>query len=61
MINVTRQKDGLRVEVRGEAEALLNELAHATYTAACGILGAQDKKIAPAELATRQSTWSTRT
>lgn len=51
MINVTRQKDGLRVEVRGKTEALLNELAHAAYTAACGILGAQDEKIAPEELA----------
>lgn len=51
MINVTKKKDGLRVEVRGEMEALLDELAHAAYAAACGMLGAKDKKIAPEELA----------
>lgn len=51
MINVTRQKDGLRVEVRGDAEELMDELAHAAYAAACGLLDAQDKKIAPEEAA----------
>ena len=51
MINVTKKKDGLRVEVRGEMEALLDELAHAAYAVACGMLGAKDKKIAPEELA----------
>lgn len=51
MINVTRQKDGLRVEVRGEWEELIDELAHAAYAAACGMLDAQDKKIAPEEAA----------
>lgn len=51
MINVTRQKDGLRVEVCGEWEDLMDELAHAAYATACGLLGAQDKKIAPEEAA----------
>ena len=51
MINVTRQKDGLRVEVRGVWEELIDELAHAAYAAACGMLDAQDKKIAPEEAA----------
>lgn len=51
MISVTKKKDGLRVEVRGELEDLMEELAHAAYAAACGMLDAQDKKIAPEEAA----------
>ena len=51
MINVTKKGDGLRVEVRGEVEELMEELAHAAYAAACGVLGAKDKKIAPEEAA----------
>lgn len=47
MINVTRQKDGLRVEVRGELEELMDELSHAAYAAACGALGAKDNRIDP--------------
>lgn len=51
MINVTREKGRLRVEVHGELEGLMEELAHAAYAAACGMLAAQDKKIAPEEAA----------
>ena len=51
MINVTREKGRLRVEVHGELEDLMEELAHSAYAAACGMLGAKDKKIAPEELA----------
>lgn len=51
MISVTKEKGNMRVEVRGEWEELIDELAHAAYTAACGILGAQDKKIASEKLA----------
>lgn len=51
MISVTREKDGLRVEVRGEWEELMEELAHAAYAAACGMMDAKDKKIAPEEAA----------
>lgn len=51
MINVTREKGRLRVEVHGELEDLMEELAHAAYAAACGMLDAQDKKIAPEEAA----------
>lgn len=47
MISVTRGKDGVHVEVRGELEELLGELAHAAYAAACGVLGAKDNKIDP--------------
>ena len=47
MINVTRGKDGLHVEVRGELEELLDELAHAAYAAACGMLGAKDNRLDP--------------
>ena len=47
MINVTRGKDGLRVEVRGDAEELMDELAHAAYAAACGMLGAKDNRLDP--------------
>lgn len=51
MINVTRQKDGLRVEVRGEMEELLDELAHAAYSAACGMLDKKDRKLDRVEAA----------
>lgn len=45
MIDVKRKKDGLRVEARGRAEELLDELGHAAYAAACGMLGAKDNRI----------------
>lgn len=51
MISVTKGKGHMRVDVRGKTEDLLDELAHAAYAAACGMLGDQDKKIAPEEAA----------
>ena len=51
MISVTKEKGHTRVEVRGETKDLLDELAKAAYAAACGLLGDQDKKIAPEEAA----------
>ena len=47
MINVTRGKDGLRVEGRGDAEELMGELAHAAYAAACGMLVSNDNSLYP--------------
>ena len=45
MIDVKRKKDGLRVEVRGSAEELFDELGHAAYAAACGMMDAKDNRI----------------
>ena len=47
MINVKRKRknDGMHVEVRGSAEELLDELSHAAYVAACGMMGAKDNRI----------------
>lgn len=45
MINAKKNGKGVRVEVRGEAEELMDELSHAAYVAACGMLGAKDNRI----------------
>ena len=51
MIKVTREKDGIRAEAHGDGVDVLDELAHAAYAAACGMLDAQDPTIAPEEAA----------
>lgn len=47
MINAKKNGKGVRVEVRGDAEELMDELSHAAYVAACGMLEAKDSRIDP--------------
>lgn len=45
MINAKKNGKGVRVEVRGDVEELMDELSHAAYVAACGMLDAKDNRL----------------
>lgn len=47
MINAKKNGKSVRVEVRGDAEELMDELSHAAYATVCGMLDAKDNRIEP--------------
>lgn len=47
MINAKKNGKGVLVEARGSMVEVMDELTHAAYSVACGMLGSKDKKIDP--------------